>query len=246
MYIFINSNKIYAMVSHVRIDILSREGELLLGEKHSVKISDEGLLGIPDRLEVNASNLLCFPTKEEAGDIANRGDPFTAICRIFSPGSAAVQALPILMNTGYSISADGTAQLWVRVEGRTNTTVSSSGVGQTGFVLEEPTSQISRDHLCAEVKNRMKMLCNNICPRSLDGVMLPERAHAGLRRPAWCLEEILNILGEEFEASKLKGAREKALKYMSNSALSFKRLRSISPEDWEHMGETERAKKKPL
>ncbi len=41
-------------------------------EKHPIQISAEGLLGIQARLDVNASSLLCFPTKEEAGDTSSR------------------------------------------------------------------------------------------------------------------------------------------------------------------------------
>jgi hypothetical protein len=85
-----------------------REGVLLLGGKHYIQIIHEGLLGIPFRLEVNACSLLYFPTKEEAGDIDNRGDPFSAVCRLCSFGSI-VQAKPMLMNTGYCVPADGTA-----------------------------------------------------------------------------------------------------------------------------------------
>jgi hypothetical protein len=73
--------------------------------------------------------------------------------------------------------------------------------------------------------------------------MLLELSHADLRRPALCLDEVLRIMSEEFDAIKLIGAREKALKYMSKCALTFKRLRSISAEEWEHMRETERKRK---
>ncbi len=79
----------------------------------------------------------------------------------------------------------------------------------------------------------MKLLCNDICRRSGDGVLLSERAQSDLRRPAWCLDEILNILDEEFVATKLKGAREKALKYMANCACMFKRLGQGSHKKFE-------------
>ena len=65
-------------------------------------------LGIHNRLEVNAWSLICFSMKEEAGDTDNRGDPFSPICRLRSPGFV-VQAKLLLMNTGYLVSADGTA-----------------------------------------------------------------------------------------------------------------------------------------
>ena len=77
------------MVSHIRIDVVSIEGVLLLDETHSIRFGREGLLGVPKRLEVNSSSILCFPTKDEAGDITNMGDPFTTICGIFSLGETA-------------------------------------------------------------------------------------------------------------------------------------------------------------
>ena len=76
--------------------------------------------------------------------------------------------------------------------------------------------------------------------------MLSERAQSSLKRPAWCIAHIMKILEREFDAKKLKGAREKAQKYMAKSALTFKRLRNISVDAWEAMGEAERLKKSDL
>lgn len=232
------------MVTHVRLDVLSHDGSLLLGETHSIKFTTGGLLEVPVRLGVNPSSMLCFPTKEEAMDPTNRGDPFTAVCNVLTPGTG-TDNTPAFVNTGYSVSEGGTAQLWVRADANVCCPVSSSANGQTGFPLEEPSSQISREHLTPEVKARMKTLCDEICPRSVDGVMLCERSLTGVKRPSWCIDEIMKIMGEEFDASLLKGAREKARKYMRNCAFDFKRLRSYSHEDWESMGESEREKKKP-
>ena len=53
-------------------------------------------------------------------------------------------------------------------------------------------------------------------------------------------------MNEEFDENQLKGAREKARKYMRKSAFAFKRLRSYSDEDWESMGEFELEKNKTL
>ncbi len=232
------------MVTHVRIDVVSSDSELLLGETHSIRFSTEGLLGVPERLEVTSSGLLCFPTKDEAGDITNRGDPFTAICGIFSPWEG-MQIKSAMMSSGYSISEDGKAQLWIRAEKKTDHLMSTSAIGETDFPPEgAPSAHTSREHLTPEVKARMKSVCNDICPRSGDGVMLPKRGHSALKRPAWCLDEIMNILGEEFDENQLKGARDKALKYMSKCNRMFKSLKSISPEAWEAMGEVEREKKK--
>ena len=134
-----------------------------------------------------------------------------------------------MLCNGYSISEDGKAQLWIRAERNTDQRISTIDIGQTDFPLEEePSTQTSREHLPPEVKDRMKSLSNDICPRSGDGVMLPERGHLSLKRPACCLDEIINILGEEFDESQLKGARDKALKYMYQCIRMFKSLKNIS------------------
>ena len=229
------------MVTHIRIDVMSHEGVFILGETHSITFTAEGLLEVPVRLGVNPTSMLCFPTKEEAMDTTNRGDPFTAVCKIFTPGAGA-DIMSVLMKTGYSVSESGTAQLWVRAEGNNSCPLSNSVNGETGFPSEEPSTQMSREHLPAEVKARMKSLCNEICPRSGDGVMLTERSQTGVKRPAWCLDEVMRILGEEFDESLLKNARLRARKYMANCSTTFKRLRSYSPEVWATMGESEREK----
>ena len=81
-----------------------------MGETHSIRIGVEGLLGVPVRLGVNSSSLLYFPTKSEAGDITNRGDPFQAICGIFTP-RAGVQIKCAMLSYGYSVSECGKAQM---------------------------------------------------------------------------------------------------------------------------------------
>ena len=56
----------------------------------------------------------------------------------------------------------------------------------------------------------------------------------------------MKILRTEFDESKLQGAQEKAVIYMSRSALLFKRLRNISEDSWGRMGEAERVRKRTL
>ena len=107
------------MVSRIRIDVVSSEGVLLLGETHSIRFGTEGLLGVPERLEVNSSSMLCFPTKDGAGDNTNRGNPFTAICGIFSPWGG-LQIKSAMLSNGYFVSEDGKAHLWIRAERNTN------------------------------------------------------------------------------------------------------------------------------
>jgi hypothetical protein len=71
------------MVKHVRIDVSNRDGDVILGETHSVKLGAEGLMGVSARLGYTPSSLLCFPSEDEMGDLTNRGDPFTPICNLF-------------------------------------------------------------------------------------------------------------------------------------------------------------------
>jgi hypothetical protein len=152
-----------------------------------------------------------------------------------------------MLSNGYSVSKDGKAQLWDRAELNTDHRVSTCVIGQTDFPTEEePSAQTSREHLPPEAKARMKSLCNNICPMSGDGAMLPEMGHLSLKRPAWCLDEIMNVLGEEFDESQLKGARDKALKYVSHCIRMFKSKKIDSAETWEAMGEVEREKKQAV
>ena len=116
--------------------------------------------------------------------------------------------------------------MWVYAERNTDHRVLTSVIGHTNFpTKEEPSAQNSHEHLPPEVKACMKSLCNDICPSSGDGVMLPERRHLSLKRLAWCLDEIINILGEEFDEIQLKSARNKALKYMSHCIRMFKSLK---------------------
>jgi hypothetical protein len=97
------------MVSHIRIDVFSNEGVLLLGETHFIIFGTRGLIGVPERLEVNSSSMLCFPTKDEVIDITNMGDHFTTICGIFSPWEGLQINKSVMLSNGYFLSEDGKA-----------------------------------------------------------------------------------------------------------------------------------------
>lgn len=162
------------MVTHVRIDVSSRDGNVLLGETHSIKFGAEGLLGVPDKVCYTPSSMLCFPSEEETGDLTNMGDPFLSICNICLPGNGSSIATT-LEDVGYEISEGSVAQMWVRANGPKRSSCDNN-VGDTGFNTAVPYSQLSRVHLPDDNKARMKQLCNEICPRNADGVMLGERA----------------------------------------------------------------------
>jgi len=74
------------MVSHIRIDVVSIEGALLLGETHSNSFGTEGLLGVPKRLGVNSPSMLCFSTKDEAGEFTNKAILLQLFTIFFLPG----------------------------------------------------------------------------------------------------------------------------------------------------------------
>ena len=91
----------------------------------------------------------------------------------------------------HSISEGSIAHIWVRADGAKNkvATDSENSCIPSGLSTDAPSSQASRQHMPADVKTRMKSLCNLICPRSEDGVML-----ICPRRPAWCIAEVMKIL----------------------------------------------------
>ena len=235
------------MVTHIRIDIFSVNNTPLLGELHSIKIGPEGLLGVPDRIGYAAGSLLCFPSKEEACNLTFRGDPFPSICSILVSGSGA-SISATLTNAGYYISEASVAQIWIRADGLPKSCSDSIGnsFAQTGSFTDDRSTKVSRQHLPADVKARMKSLCNDICPRNEDGIMLPEKGPGNIKRPAWCIHAIMNILNAEFDELKLKGAYEKALAYMARSALQFKRLKNLTTEEWERMREQDKVKQRTL
>ncbi len=121
---------------------------------------------------------------------------------------------------------EGVAQIWIRAPNFADSTsnILSNSVGVTSLPMDTMSSQASRrSHLPADVKFRMKSLCNEICPRDEDGIMLLHKAHPCFKRPAWCIEHIMNALHNEFDSSQLADARDKALSYMARASCTFKR-----------------------
>lgn len=83
----------------------------------------------------------------------------------------------------------------------------------------------------------MKELCNTFCPRRADGAFVPERmiGKGGMKRPAWCIESIMDDLKKEFEPSQLEGVRSAAIRHMARSSKSYQVLKSLSDDDWAAM-----------
>ncbi len=154
------------MVTRIGIDVFPHDGKVLLGETQSIKFVAEGLLDVPARLGISASSMLCFPTKDEAEDGTNRGDPFTTISVIFLPFQSS-QIVSTLVNCGYSTSEGGSvAQLCVRTDPSHIKSLGASNVDETGFPPDEPSSKVSRAHLPSDIKARLKSVCNDVCPRT--------------------------------------------------------------------------------
>jgi hypothetical protein len=59
-------------VKSIQIILSESNGETLLCESHIVSFGPGGLLRVPEPLGYVADDLLCFPTEEEANDIANQ------------------------------------------------------------------------------------------------------------------------------------------------------------------------------
>ena len=179
------------------------------------------------------------------------GTPYDVICSIFEAGRGPCIAT-VLKSADYTVCAKSCAYLWVRApkprecsetrkldDGILLTTTTSGS--------ETPKTNLSnnRKHLSPRVRWRMKELCNSICPRGEDGVMLSESSK-GKKRPAWCIHAIMDILRSEFESSELDGVQEKAMVYMSRNALMFTRLKQLSEIQWLAMEEKARESKRAL
>ncbi len=60
------------------------------------------------------------------------------------------------------------------------------------------------------IRSRRKELRKEVCPIDDDGLMLGERSVHSLKRPAWCIAEIMHELEQEFDAHDLEGVQDKA------------------------------------
>ena len=229
-----------AFVKRIRIDVMTESGALLLSEIHDISYGPLGLLRVPKRLGLVMDEMVCFPSKEEAMDSSNGGVPYDAVCNTFQPGCGLAYT-DSLVSAGFQILDDFVCHLWVRAV----STIKAPFTSDTGLECANETStQCSRRHLSKVVRGRMKELCNIICPRNEDGVMLAERGASDMNRPVWCIEEIMATLREEFDASELDGAKEKAQNYMARAALQLRRIKSITQEEWLAMTSEVRKKMK--
>ena len=95
-------------VTHVRIEVFASDGKPLLSEPHTVVYGPVGLLRVPGRLGLVVEDMLCFPSKDEAADISNKGTPFDVICASFKPESGPTIATK-LKTAGFSVSASSVA-----------------------------------------------------------------------------------------------------------------------------------------
>jgi hypothetical protein len=71
-------------------------------------------------------------------------------------------------------------------------------------------------------------MCNKFCPRDEQGMMLSERGRGCITRPAWVIDKVMSELRAESDSEELEIAKAKVVRYMTRSALNFKRLLTIS------------------
>jgi len=217
-----------AGINNLLLVVVNNNGETILSETHDLFLGPEGLLRVPVRLGLRVEDLLCFPTRNKAQDPSHMGAPFSALCAAICNDSGAC-TMSKFVGAGYLCSSEGVLEVFVRSESlklpeNTPTPVCGSGI-------QESTTSKSRHHISKEVKNSMRNLCNKLCPRDENGLMLSERGKGCLKRPSWVIEEVLSSLKEEYDFLQPEIVRVKALTYMSRASLNFKRLLTLSEQD---------------
>ena len=225
-------------ITHVVINVSGKDGDILLKETHAVSFGPAGLLRVPGRLGLAVHDLTCFSSQEEAVDSSNKGAPFDGMCDLFKQGCGE-PVTTTLVTGGFARPESTFAEVWIRAESAQETLFTA----QTCVSSPRSGSKGRRHHLSSAVRSRMKDLCNLVCPRNDDGVWLPDKGSmSSSKRPAWCIDHIVHLLREEFDEEELEGVAQKANKYLSRSALSFKRLQILSADDWINVGDEEREK----
>jgi hypothetical protein len=92
----------------------------------------------------------------------------------------------------------------------------------------------------------MKALCEEVCPRDLDGYMIGERSVCGETRPPWCLAKIMHDLRREFDEKDLMSVETKAIRFMASNARIYKRLKNLTEQDWANMRVADRERQEEL
>jgi len=75
-------------VQQVCIYVSNIDNKCLLEETRCIAFGPGGSLEVPNRLRFAAEDLLCFPTKEEIPEIANKGAPLSTLCDVMKLGCA--------------------------------------------------------------------------------------------------------------------------------------------------------------
>ena len=221
--------------NNIFLQVVGIDGQLLIAETHDINFGTEGLLLIPVRLGVAVEQLVCFPSKEKCFDTANMGAHYSAVCAALHPTLAASIA-NTFENAGFTVLNNSIIEIWVRTNSLGNEFKEPPNcASKTTKTSDSATT--SRLHINGEVRNRMKELCNTFCPRRADGIFFAERnqGQGRMKRPAWCIESIMDALNKEFEPSRLVGVRGATIRYMARSSKSFQNLKSLSDYDWAAM-----------
>ena len=202
-------------VTNIILKVVAKDGQLMLSETRDIFLPADGLLLVPERLGVTAEELVCFPSKENASDLANMGAPFSAACDALHQTLAAPIA-QTFSSAGFTVSDNGLLEILARTKSLGNS-IKGPPTGCSNTISNHDLMTTSRFRLREEVINRIEELCNTFCSRCGDGIFLPERAHGreGMTRPTWCIESIMDTLSKEFEHHQLTGARSAATRHMA-------------------------------
>ena len=231
-------------VQQVCVYVSTIDDEFLLEETHCIAFGPEGLLRVSETLDTAAEDLLCFPTREEILQITNKGAPLSVVCNIMKLGCVPSLSA-VFMGAGYYISEESVAMVWVRAEKAKEKNFLSSS-SKPVLPNASCSSQGFRYHLPPKVRSRMVTMCNEVCPRDEAGIMLVDRSGGGERRPSWCIAKIMRELDREFEVSELRGVKEKVHTYISRTAVLFRRLQTMTDEEWLSMSQVSREKKRDM
>lgn len=197
-------------ITHIRINVSGVDGTHLFSETHTIVYGPAGLLRVPKRFGFEGEDMLCFPSKEEAGDICNKGTPYDVLCASFQAGSGSSIAT-LLKTAGFSVAEDSTALIWVRADKPTISDMHSMENGKMSVTETQSPTTTGRKHLTKHVRSRMKDLCNRICPRGEDGVMLLDRGTRLSKRPRGVCQRSWIFSGRSFRSPKSTALKTKLL-----------------------------------
>ncbi len=102
------------------------------------------------------------------------------VCDIFKLGYVP-SVSRILLSVGFVITEQLIGVVWIRCDPSKKIGIKNSIV--SSFLPDPPNEECSSEggqrHLNPMVRHRMKALCEEVCPRDLEGYMLGEKVYVG-------------------------------------------------------------------